>query len=55
MQDYYKRSMRALQLAGLSERTQKCYTRSIRQLVDHFGKTPAKITEDDIEAYFLHR
>ena len=55
MQDYYEKSMRALQLAGLSESTQKTYTRSICQLVKFCGKTPNKITEDDIEAYFLHR
>ena len=39
--DYYQRSMRALQLAGMSERTQQCYTRAVRQLVDfwvHFFK-----------------
>jgi len=32
MKDYYRRSMRALQLAGMSERTQQCYTRSVRML-----------------------
>ncbi len=25
MKDYYQRSMKALQLAGMSERTQECY------------------------------
>jgi len=34
MTDYYQKSMKALQLAGMSERTQECYTRSIRKLVD---------------------
>ncbi len=28
MKDYYNQSMRALQLAGMSERTQECYTRA---------------------------
>lgn len=55
MKDYYDKSMRALQLAGMSERTQKCYTRSIRMLVDFCGKTPDLITESDLEDYFLHR
>ena len=37
MKDYYQKSMRALQLAGMSERTQQCYTRSVRQLFDYCG------------------
>ena len=40
MNDYYDKSMRALQLAGMSKRTQQCYTRSVRMLVDFYGKTP---------------
>ncbi len=55
MNDYYDKSMRALQLAGMSERTQQCYTRSIRMLVDFCGKTPDQITESELEDYFLHR
>jgi integrase/recombinase XerD len=55
MKDYYQKSMRALQLAGMSERTQECYTRSIRMLVDFYGKTPDKITEQELQDYFLHR
>ena len=53
--DYYQRSMKALQLAGMSERTQECYTRSIRKLVDYLGKTPDHISEQELEDYFLHR
>jgi len=55
MKDYYDKSMRALQLAGMSDRTQECYTRSVRMLVDFYGKTPDQITEPDLENYFLHR
>jgi site-specific recombinase XerD len=55
MKDYYQKSMRALQLAGMSERTQECYTRSVRQLVDFYAKTPDKITEQELQDYFLHR
>ena len=45
MKDYYQKSMRALQLAGMSKRTQECYTRSVRMLVDFYGKTPDLINE----------
>ena len=38
MKDYYEKSMRALQLAGMSEPTQKGYTRSVRMLVDFYDK-----------------
>ena len=55
MNDYYQRSMRAMQLAGLSERTQESYTRAVRQLVDFCGKTPDQISEKEMEDYFLHR
>jgi integrase/recombinase XerD len=55
MKDYYQQSMRALQLAGMSERTQQCYTRSVRQLVDFYKKTPDTITEQELQDYFLHR
>ncbi|MBU1196728.1 MAG: phage integrase N-terminal SAM-like domain-containing protein [Proteobacteria bacterium] len=47
MKDYYNQSMRALQLAGMSERTCECYTRSVRQLVDFYGQAPDKITDDE--------
>ena len=55
MQDYYKKAIEALQLAGMSESTQLCYARSVRQLVDHCGKTPDLVTEDQLRDYFLHR
>jgi integrase len=55
MADYYTRSMRALQLAGMSESTQEAYTRSVSQLVRHFDKPPEELTEADLEDYFLHR
>lgn len=55
MKDYYQKSMRALQLAGMSQRTQECYTRSVRMLVDFYGKTPDLINELQLQDYFLHR
>lgn len=55
MNDYYNQSMRALQLAGMSERTCECYTRAVRQLVDHCGKSPELISENELQDYFLYR
>jgi len=53
--EYYQESMRALQLAGMSRRTQECYTRSVRMLVDFYNKTPDQISETQLQDYFLHR
>ena len=55
MKDYYEQSVRALKLAGLSKSTQESYTRSVRQIVDFYNKTPDLITEFELEDYFLHR
>jgi integrase len=55
MTDWYEKSMRALQLAGMSERTQQCYTRAVRLLVEFFDKTPDLISETELQDYFLHR
>ncbi len=55
MSDYYNQSMRALQLAGMSERTCECYTRAVSQLVEFYGKTPDTLSEEQLQDYFLHR
>jgi integrase/recombinase XerD len=55
MKNYYQQSIKALQLAGLSERTQLCYTRSVRQLADFYNLLPSKMTEQQLQVYFLHR
>lgn len=55
MKDYFQKSMKALQLAGMSESTQKCYTRSVSQLVTFYDKYPDQITEQELEDYFLHK
>jgi site-specific recombinase XerD len=55
MKDYYQKSINALQLAGMSSRTQECYTRSVLKLVNFYNKTPDLISEKELEDYFLHR
>jgi len=55
MNDWYERSMKALQLAGLAERSQYTYTREVRLLVEFCGKTPDLISQQELEEYFLHR
>jgi len=55
MNDYYQESMKALQLAGMSNRTQECYTRAVRMLSDFYHKTPDQVNEQELQDYFLHR
>ena len=53
--DWYQQSINALQLNGKGERTQQAYTRALRMLVEFTGKRPEAISEQALEAYFLHR
>jgi len=55
MQDYYQQSMNALQLAGMSQETQKVYSRSVLQLVNFYQKSPDRISEQELRDYFLYR
>ncbi len=49
-----KRMTEDLQLKGMSERTQEMYVRAVRKLAEHCGKSPDKITEEDLRGYFLN-
>lgn len=49
-----QRMIEDLQLRGMSERTQDSYVRSVRQLAQHYMKSPDKITEEELRDYFLH-
>jgi integrase/recombinase XerD len=43
-----------MQLAGLSERTQEAYLRSVRQLAEHFHTPPDRLSEAQLREYFLY-
>ena len=49
-----KRMIEDLQLRGMSERTVGMYTRAVRQLAEHYHKSPDKITEEELRQYFLY-
>ena len=55
MTDWYERSLKTLQLAGLADCTQASYTRMVRRLVEFYNKTPDLISEEELQEYFLHR
>jgi len=54
MTEMRKRMIESLQLAGFSERTQEAYVRAVRQLAEHYHKSPDLITEEELRQYFLY-
>ena len=38
----------------MSERTQEAYVRAVRQLAQHYHKSPDLITEEELGQYFLY-
>jgi integrase/recombinase XerD len=53
MTELRKRMIECLQLRGLSERTQEAYVRAVRQLAEHYHKSPELISEEELRQYFL--
>ena len=49
-----QRMLEDLQLRGLAARTQDAYLRTVRQLAEHYRKSPDLITEDELRLYFLY-
>jgi len=43
-----------MQLRGLSEKTQEAYVGAVRQLAEHYGKSPQHIGDEELRQYFLH-
>ena len=52
---WYEETVKTLQINGKSERTQQAYARSVRKLIEFFGKEPDQISEKELRDYFLHR
>ena len=49
-----QRMIEDMQLRGFSTKTQEAYLRVVRQLAEHFGRSPQEITEEDLRQYFLY-
>ena len=54
MTDLQKRMIESLQLRGMSERTQEAYVRAVRQLAQHYHKSPDLVSEEELRQYFLY-
>ncbi len=49
-----QRMIEDLQLRGLSAKTQDSYVRAVRQLAEHYHKSPDLVTEEELRLYFLY-
>jgi integrase/recombinase XerD len=49
-----QRMIEDLQLRGYSDSTQSLYVNAVRQLCEHYDKTPGRITEEELRDYFLY-
>lgn len=54
MTELRKRMIEDLQLRGMGALTQQRYARAVQQLAEHYGKSPDKITEEELRDYFLY-
>lgn len=47
------RMIEDMRLAGLSEETQRAYTRAVRQVAAHYRRPPNQLSEEDVRTYLL--
>src|SRR6266699_1176970 len=49
-----QRFIEDMQLRGYSARTQEAYARAVRQLAEHYHRSPDMLTEEELRQYFLY-
>ena len=49
-----QRMLEDLRLKGYSPRTQEAYVRAVRQLAEHFHRSPDQLGEEELRQYFLY-
>ncbi len=49
-----QRMLEDMMLRGYSARTQEAYVAAVRQLAEHYRKSPGEITEEELRQYFLY-
>jgi site-specific recombinase XerD len=49
-----QRMLADMQLRGFAPKTQEAYLRAVRQLAEHYDKSPDQITEEELRNYFLY-
>jgi len=43
-----------MELRGLSEKTKVAYVHAVKQLAEHYGKSPDLISDEELRQYFVH-
>ena len=51
MENIYEQINKELVVSGLSEKTQKAYTYSIKRVSEHFQKSPSNLTSEEVKDY----
>jgi len=54
MSPLQQRMREDMQLRGLSARTQEAYARAVWQLAQHYHRSPAQLSDDELRQYFLY-
>ncbi len=54
MTELRRRMIEDMQLRGLSAVTQRMYVLAVRQLGEHYEKSPDRISEEELREYFLY-
>jgi site-specific recombinase XerD len=49
-----KKLIDAMLLRGFSKKTQKCYIAAVKDLAAYYHRSPAELTQEQIQAYFLY-
>lgn len=49
-----QRMIEDMKLRGYSARTQEAYVAAVRQLAEHYRKSPEQLTEEELRQYFLY-
>ena len=49
-----QRMIEDMQLRGLSSGTQQVYVRAVRQLAEHYHRSPDQLSEEELRSYFLY-
>jgi len=49
-----QRMLEDMELRGLSEKTKVAYVHAVKQLAEHYGKSPDLISDEELRQYFVH-
>lgn len=49
-----QRMLDALQLRGMADRTQQAYIEAVAHLARHYGRSPDKLSAEEVQSYLLH-